>query len=93
MLLIYLRLLSVLNKGEYFILSGDRWILPGYPTATIVGKSMFEMGLLKPVEIKYPEYVDSIQYYTISDYGKEQLRLGREWWRSLSIFQKILAHF
>lgn len=93
MLLIYLRLLTVLDKGEYFILSGDKWILPGYPTATIVGKSMCDMGLLKPVEFNINQEIDNMQYYTISDYGREQLELGRKWWSELSTFQKILTHF
>lgn len=86
--LIYLKSLEIMNTGTLIMYSDDSWRLPHYEYATIVGQSMHNMGWFVE-ETRYINEWNNIKYYKLSEKGLENLKIGREWYNSLSLWQKI----
>lgn len=75
------------------IKAGDRWVIPHYPDATIIGNSLHKYGYITELKRKKSDEIDNIEYYVISDLGVITYQSGKEWWDSLSLFQKFILHF
>lgn len=91
--LVYLTTLELINKGEMFLCFDDKWVLPTYPDATIIGETMFKDGWLQEETRFYKPEISEIKYYKLSKKGLIQLEYGREWWRNLSFLEKIFVRF
>lgn len=91
--LIYLRTLKILNSGELILKSGDKWVLPHYPDATIIGDSLLKYGYISELLINKSNETNNLEFYTITQLGRTNYEIGREWWDSLSLFQKFILHF
>lgn len=86
---VYLKTLELMFKGELIMYHENNWVLPSYTEATIVADSLYKMGCFKEdLRFYYPEY-NRVQYFKLSTEGLHQLKLGRDWWNSLSIIQKV----
>lgn len=91
--MVYLTTLEIINKGEMITCLGDKWVLPFYPDATIIGETIFKKGWLCEETRYYKPEINEIKYYKLSKEGLFQLKRGRKWWNDLSLIEKIFIRF
>lgn len=91
--LVYLTTLEIMNRGERIMLFTDKWVLPSFQDATIIGQSMFNNGWLREEIILYKPEISEIKYFKLSLEGTRQLEEGRKWYKSLSLLDKIFIRF
>lgn len=91
--LVYLTTLEIMNRGERIMLLGDKWLLPSFPDATIVGERMNNLGWFRADTKSFKPEISEIQYFMLSVEGFYQLEQGRKWYKSLSILEKIFIRF
>lgn len=91
--LVYLTTLKLLDKGEMFLYSDDKWVLPSYSDATIIGQALQKLGCLQEENYFYKTEINEIKYYKLSKEGLIQLERGKKWWGNLSLLEKIFIRF